>query len=293
MKEMIIELTLSGNTQKQIANKLNISLDKVRYWQKKLNVSANVERTVKCNGCNQTFKTSNKLSKYCSEKCRIKFHSKRYVAEGKKKKIVCKECKEEFEIPFKSTAKEYGHCCYDCKLKRQKRMRKKKPQSFVGKSSKVFFHRCECCGVSFTTGRAGKRRYCIDCKGGRVKVEDIQKKCKECGKHFTTTRNSKTFCSTVCNRKYHHRIKETTRRERIKLNGKVDHSISIERLIKRDGKMCYLCNEKVKLLTDTNHPEYPSIEHVIPIAKGGTHTWDNVKLAHRKCNCEKGINIIT
>ena len=29
---------------------------------------------------------------------------------------------------------------------------------------------------------------------------------------------------------------------------------------------------------------YPSIDHIIPISKGGTHQWNNVQLAHRKCN---------
>ncbi|WP_210434349.1 HNH endonuclease [Virgibacillus sp. SK37] len=38
--------------------------------------------------------------------------------------------------------------------------------------------------------------------------------------------------------------------------------------------------------------DYPSIEHVIPISKGGTHTWDNVKLAHRKCNNLKSDKVI-
>jgi len=55
----------------------------------------------------------------------------------------------------------------------------------------------------------------------------------------------------------------------------------------------YICNHKVIKSKDTNHDLYPSIEHVIPIAKGGKHTWDNVKLAHRKCNMEKGIELIT
>lgn len=34
--------------------------------------------------------------------------------------------------------------------------------------------------------------------------------------------------------------------------------------------------------------DYPSVDHVIPLSKGGTHTWDNVKLAHKRCNSKKG-----
>ena len=32
---------------------------------------------------------------------------------------------------------------------------------------------------------------------------------------------------------------------------------------------------------------YPSVEHIIPVSKGGTHTWDNVRLAHHYCNAIK------
>ena len=36
---------------------------------------------------------------------------------------------------------------------------------------------------------------------------------------------------------------------------------------------------------------YPSRDHVVPLAKGGTHTWDNVKLAHFRCNTLKRDNM--
>ena len=38
--------------------------------------------------------------------------------------------------------------------------------------------------------------------------------------------------------------------------------------------------------------QYPSIDHVIPLAKGGLHAWSNVKLAHKGCNEQKGDRII-
>jgi 5-methylcytosine-specific restriction endonuclease McrA len=34
---------------------------------------------------------------------------------------------------------------------------------------------------------------------------------------------------------------------------------------------------------------YPSIDHIIPLSKGGTQSWENVKLAHRHCNSIKGV----
>lgn len=36
---------------------------------------------------------------------------------------------------------------------------------------------------------------------------------------------------------------------------------------------------------------YPSIDHIIPVSHGGTHTWDNVELAHRYCNGVKSDKV--
>ena len=36
---------------------------------------------------------------------------------------------------------------------------------------------------------------------------------------------------------------------------------------------------------------YPSIDHVNALANGGTHTWDNVRLAHCECNRRKSDNL--
>jgi 5-methylcytosine-specific restriction endonuclease McrA len=35
-------------------------------------------------------------------------------------------------------------------------------------------------------------------------------------------------------------------------------------------------------------PTSPTIDHIIPMAKGGGHIWDNVQVAHAICNSTKG-----
>lgn len=86
-----------------------------------------------------------------------------------------------------------------------------------------------------------------------------------------------------------------------RMNGKiVDKDIEIHKLAKRDGDVCWLCGQ----LVDWNDYEirdgqkqcgnyYPSIDHVVPVALGGEHSWDNVKLAHRICNSYKGAKPLT
>ena len=50
--------------------------------------------------------------------------------------------------------------------------------------------------------------------------------------------------------------------------------------------MIFYINENGVIICGNN---YPSIEHIKPAALGGSHTWDNVKLAHRRCNSLKGV----
>jgi hypothetical protein len=64
-------------------------------------------------------------------------------------------------------------------------------------------------------------------------------------------------------------------------NGPIDEDINILALIERDNGICQICEESCL--------EDPSIDHKRPVSKGGTHTWDNIQLAHRICNIKKGV----
>lgn len=89
-------------------------------------------------------------------------------------------------------------------------------------------------------------------------------------------------------------IQSGVRNARMFKNGQVDSSISLTKLAKRDDNKCYICGLPIDWNDYTTlgkkkkiGSKYPSIDHVIPISKGGTHTWDNVKLTHISCNCRK------
>ena len=59
-------------------------------------------------------------------------------------------------------------------------------------------------------------------------------------------------------------------------------------LAERDHWRCHPCNKKVRPSTRRRDPLGPSIDHLIPVHLGGTHTWNNVALAHERCNLSKG-----
>lgn len=115
--------------------------------------------------------------------------------------------------------------------------------------------------------------------------------CKECGALFIQeTAREEKYCSETCRKKAANR--QSTRRKDKRLAGvKRDKGITTKSVYERDGGICYLCGRAC----DWNDFEerdgvfiagdlYPSVDHVQPVAHEGTDTWDNVRLAHRRCN---------
>lgn len=113
--------------------------------------------------------------------------------------------------------------------------------------------------------------------------------CKVCGKVFTSGRIKNT-CSDGCRRKYINRTKD----KRLSSDIVDNKDITLESLYKRDKGVCHICGKPCNY-EDYTVAEgvfiagnwYPSIDHVVPVSKGGRHNWDNVRLAHRLCNSIK------
>lgn len=80
------------------------------------------------------------------------------------------------------------------------------------------------------------------------------------------------------------------RRARI-LGRDVDRGISVLSLRKLYGDTCPYCSQGMDFTPGTHavyNPLRASIEHLTPISKGGTHTWDNTVLSCLGCNLSRG-----
>ena len=138
---------------------------------------------------------------------------------------------------------------------------------------------CEICGKPYTV-----REYVEAC--GLKKAQDNGVCSDECRK-IKTKKTIKAL----------HKGRRDSHRHRAKNHGcAYDNSITLARLIKRDGLRCAICGE----LCDPNDhswskysgPMYPSIDHIIPMSRGGGHTWDNVQVAHIICNSYKSDKVV-
>ncbi|WP_159107502.1 HNH endonuclease [Streptomyces rubrogriseus] len=55
----------------------------------------------------------------------------------------------------------------------------------------------------------------------------------------------------------------------------------------RDGWTCQLCHEPIDRAIAWPHPKSPSIDHIVPLSRGGAHALSNVQSAHLGCNSSK------
>lgn len=131
---------------------------------------------------------------------------------------------------------------------------------------------------------------------------EVQKKhkahCANCGNEFVARDNRAKYCCKACEKEASHKTHDAERRSREK-EAIVDRDITLPRLCERDNHTCYLCGGKVDwndyvIVNGRKKPKgnYPSIDHVKPLALGGRHCWSNVRLAHMRCNAKKGVKLI-
>ena len=58
-------------------------------------------------------------------------------------------------------------------------------------------------------------------------------------------------------------------------------------VLERDGWVCHICGESIGKELEFPHHLYGTLDHVVPLNKGGLHCFDNVKAAHWICNSLK------
>lgn len=65
-------------------------------------------------------------------------------------------------------------------------------------------------------------------------------------------------------------------------------NVSRWKIYERDGWRCQLCRKPVDRDKSVPHPLAPTLDHIIPLARGGTHEPANCQCAHFLCNSLKG-----
>lgn len=88
------------------------------------------------------------------------------------------------------------------------------------------------------------------------------------------------------------KVRERNARRRARKLAAYVAPVDNKSIYKRDKYKCQLCGENVNMEKSYPDPMSPSIDHILPLSKGGTHEPDNVQLAHLRCNLKKHNTIL-
>ena len=187
------------------------------------------------------------------------------------KPINCPECSKQKrqELRQKKTAEHQA----ELQLKRDKRRarQEKKEQDELDRLNAP--HICEVCGQTYTINDYMKST----CYKYRRNSGVCSAKCRdERGRQKYNAAKAKRG-SHSCN--HYSRAR--------KLGLPKERGITLKNLVKRDGLTCAICGFPCYYYGTGKEDLYPSIDHIVPMHKGGGHTWDNVQIAHRICNSNK------
>lgn len=119
--------------------------------------------------------------------------------------------------------------------------------------------------------------------------------CVICNKEYDfLIEGSTAYCSIKC--------KKQAKRETSKINKKVRRarkhtnlyeSVNPVKVFNRDRWICKLCGIKTpKRMRGTIAPNAPELDHIVPLSKGGQHTYSNVQCLCRSCNSNKHDKLI-
>lgn len=84
------------------------------------------------------------------------------------------------------------------------------------------------------------------------------------------------------------------RRARIKKAG-AERGVTVPALRKIHGDHCCYCGVEMTFIRDkrgTIASNRATLEHILPISRGGAHTWDNAALACHRCNTSKNARTV-
>lgn len=124
----------------------------------------------------------------------------------------------------------------------------------------------------------------LDGAGSSSRYTKVEMRCERCDRiEIVTVRKKSKQCSK-CNKT----VRRKRRLLRIRTGAPVE-DIPIKELSERFNHQCAMCSVIVK--RDNSWPDGWTTDHVIPLAKGGKHRWDNVQLLCRRCNSHKQDDI--
>lgn len=247
-----------------------------------------------CPECSVVFVRGKHNQRFCSDECRYRAKS------GSTRRVsTCAQCGVVFADRHGAPSR---YCSRECVVEARRR---DNPDRVVGASCPVSYRTCYCGKVFVvfpvnrrTCGRAACRLAYGRAQGRAIAAAKYvprvrSKVCPTCDAPFATAghSNQRIYCSEPCYRRSpsaRDQKHEDNARRRARNVGAFVAKVSRRAIFERDGWRCQLCRKALKRDAVAPHPLSPSLDHIIPLAAGGTHEPRNVQAAHFSCNTRRG-----
>lgn len=170
-------------------------------------------------------------------------------------------------------------------------------------------HSCEICGRTWT-GKPledGMRAICSPtCRRRAAGVREVGAiatvTCGACSTSITYVvrrGNRRHYCDPCAKARRVARKRRSKRdsgkdhRQRARRYGVSYEPISKAYILERDKWMCGICRKRISKRHVYPHPMSPSLDHMVPMARGGGHVRANVQASHWLCNATKSDGLVS
>jgi 5-methylcytosine-specific restriction endonuclease McrA len=211
----------------------------------------------------------------------------------------CKNCgKQYYNNRHRFNGEGEQYCSKACAYAHRKGVNHSKPAAkSMSPLLTLYYKSCLICGA------LSKHKLCgsLQCQKKRMALYSFQinsakkvlkaRSCIQCKKNFIPEYGNRrrVFCSKHCAKRWNvHQREGGTHKERAILFGVVYRPVNPIKVFERDKWHCQLCGISTpRRLKGKHQPQSPELDHIIPMSRGGGHTYENTQCACRKCNAIK------
>ena len=239
--------------------------------------------------------------------CRSHYNKLKYYGRitGIEANTECKLCGQPTP-PAKNSGPRPAYCTTECRQQATREAsRDRARDARAAKRMSRTPRPCDWCDKPLPQDAPGMRRFHPDCaklwsKATR-KADNHNRQCTHDGCDRPT--RARDLCSMHYKRwaraeglvkpePWDDRRKSNYHRRRARKMALPSEAVVPGRVYDRDGWKCGICGDAVDSGVAWPDPLSPSLDHVIPLARGGHHTYANAQLAHLVCNIRKSDKIV-
>jgi hypothetical protein len=245
---------------------------------------------MKCQTCNADIEPNPRGRKrlYCSDLCKPYYNPPKGAGLEK-----CQVCGKDLG-DVRKAGRPKRNCSKKCRdTKRNEAL----------KAQRQLVKTCLVCNEEFTTGKHDQYLCSVECRARHQSNVSKQKHeakilerypdgmrtelCGWCGepRTFNIRESTPNAFHSECSKEAQsarYRIKTVKRQKKTK-----PHRISHDQVVRQYGSSCHICKEPIDLELARTHRFGLTVDHVIPVNKGGNDELDNLRPAHWICNVKK------